>query len=117
MSCCPHPVERHAYNGCANCGCSVRWDEHPDRDKDTSPEGVDALEARRTRELNRQLGQAHQKIGAARKLVEDFWRRANASNPYDRNTAWAMHVVMVQLAELFERSNARTPMAAEAKKP
>jgi hypothetical protein len=38
--CCPHPVERHAYNGCANCGCSVRWPEHPDRDLDTSPEAI-----------------------------------------------------------------------------
>lgn len=35
-ACCPHPVERHAYNGCANCGCGVQWTEHPDRDKDRS---------------------------------------------------------------------------------
>ena len=45
--CCPHPVERHAYNGCANCRCGVRWDEHPDRDLDTSPEGRSALEDRK----------------------------------------------------------------------
>lgn len=25
MRCCDHPVERHAYNGCANCGCAVRF--------------------------------------------------------------------------------------------
>ena len=35
-SCCSHPVERHAYNGCANCGCSVRWPEHPGRFFDMS---------------------------------------------------------------------------------
>jgi hypothetical protein len=35
-NCCPHPVERHAYNGCAECGCCMRWDEHPDRDLDES---------------------------------------------------------------------------------
>lgn len=40
IPCCPHPVKRHAYNGCANCSCNVRWDEHPDRARDTSPEGV-----------------------------------------------------------------------------
>ncbi len=34
--CCSHPVERHAYNGCADCGCGLRWDEHPNRDMDTS---------------------------------------------------------------------------------
>lgn len=36
MSCCPHPVERHAYNGCADCGCNVRWPEHPDRALDVA---------------------------------------------------------------------------------
>lgn len=41
--CCPHPVERHAYNGCANCGCAVTWTEHPDRAKDMSIEGLMAL--------------------------------------------------------------------------
>ena len=35
--CCPHPVDRHAYNGCAECGCNVRWEQHPDRDRDQSP--------------------------------------------------------------------------------
>lgn len=42
MACCPHPVERHAYNGCASCGCSVTWSEHPQRDLDTTPEAHDA---------------------------------------------------------------------------
>jgi hypothetical protein len=37
MTCCAHPVERHAYNGCADCACGVRWSEHPDRDSDTTP--------------------------------------------------------------------------------
>jgi len=35
-NCCPHLVERHAYNGCADCGCAVRWIDHPDRDLDQS---------------------------------------------------------------------------------
>lgn len=34
LPCCPHPVERHAYNGCTDCGCDVPWNEHPDRDRD-----------------------------------------------------------------------------------
>lgn len=41
--CCSHPVERHAYNGCQNCGCGVRWDEHPDRELDTSTSGRETL--------------------------------------------------------------------------
>ena len=36
MSCCPHPVELHAYNGCARCGCNVQWTEHPDRKHDVA---------------------------------------------------------------------------------
>ena len=48
--CCPHSVERHAYNGCANCGCAVRWDEHPDRDHDRSEAGIQALLAARARD-------------------------------------------------------------------
>lgn len=40
--CCPHPVERHAYNGCADCGCNVRWTEHPERDKDMTASAVEA---------------------------------------------------------------------------
>lgn len=35
-ACCAHPLERHAYNGCADCGCCIRWSEHPDRDLDKS---------------------------------------------------------------------------------
>jgi predicted nucleic acid-binding Zn-ribbon protein len=103
-ACCPHAVERHAYNGCADCGCNVRWDEHPNRDSDTSPAGHEALEARQWREVNRQLAQAHRKVGAARKIVEDFWARTGAHEPYDRDNAWAMHVALVQLAELLKRS-------------
>lgn len=34
--CCPHPVERHAYSGCANCGCAVPWSDHPGRLFDTA---------------------------------------------------------------------------------
>lgn len=34
MSCCPHPVERHAYNGCADCRCNLAWNQHPDRHVD-----------------------------------------------------------------------------------
>jgi hypothetical protein len=34
MTCCHHPVTRHAYNGCADCGCNVRWTERPDRESD-----------------------------------------------------------------------------------
>lgn len=40
--CCPHPVERHAYNGCADCPCKVPWRRHPGRDSDTSPSAHDA---------------------------------------------------------------------------
>ncbi len=43
MSCCPHPVERHAYNGCADCGCGVMFLQHPDRHRDTTPEGRAAV--------------------------------------------------------------------------
>jgi hypothetical protein len=103
MPCCEHPVERHAYNGCADCGCSMRWTEHPDRDKDTSAAGVAAIEAQRVRAMMRQLRQAHQKVGAARKIVEEFWARRDAANAYKRETAWAMHVALVQLAELLKR--------------
>ena len=46
VKCCVHPVERHAYNGCANCGCSVRWDQHPDRDQDRSESAWDVLRAK-----------------------------------------------------------------------
>ncbi len=35
-NCCPHPVERHAYNGCAECGCIVMWCDHPDAWDDTT---------------------------------------------------------------------------------
>jgi hypothetical protein len=49
VPCCPHPVARHAYNGCANCGCGVRWVEHPDRDRDISIEGDATLAMRRAR--------------------------------------------------------------------
>lgn len=44
--CCQHPVERHAYNGCANCGCSVQWLNHPDRNNDHSKSATDARLAR-----------------------------------------------------------------------
>ncbi len=53
MACCKHPVERHAYNGCANCGCSMRWPEHPDRDQDESIEGLSELERRRKKSCMR----------------------------------------------------------------
>lgn len=41
VRCCPHGVERHAYNGCANCSCSVRWPEHPDALLDPTATEVD----------------------------------------------------------------------------
>lgn len=44
--CCPHPVTRHAYNGCANCGCAVRWIDHPDRDADPELPSINATRAR-----------------------------------------------------------------------
>lgn len=59
-------------------------------------------------ERDRQLDRAHRRIGKARKIVEDFWARVNAANPYDRETAWAMHVAMVQLAEIFERRKGKS---------
>lgn len=61
----------------------------------------------RTLEISRQLFEAHRKIGAARKLLEEFWRRSNAHEPYSRDNAWAMHVVLVQLASLLERPKAQ----------
>lgn len=42
--CCPHPVGRHAYNGCADCACNVSWIEHPDRESD--PEFPSIVERR-----------------------------------------------------------------------
>ncbi len=54
ISCCPHTVERHAYNGCADCGCGVTWSEHPDRALDTSRDGV-AANARRGKKSPAQL--------------------------------------------------------------
>lgn len=45
--CCQHPVERHAYNGCAECGCGVPWTKHPERDYDTSEGGLEANKAYR----------------------------------------------------------------------
>ena len=43
VPCCPHTVERHAYNGCADCGCACRWVDHPERERDTSPAGRSAI--------------------------------------------------------------------------
>jgi len=37
-ACCAHVVARHAYNGCADCGCGVRWSEHPDCEGDVAEE-------------------------------------------------------------------------------
>jgi hypothetical protein len=59
MPCCPHPVEHHAYNGCADCSCGARWSEHSDRDRDTSPEGIAANRAIKAREKAR--GQANER--------------------------------------------------------
>jgi hypothetical protein len=42
VACCSHPVERHAYNGCADCGCAIPWTEHPDRDLDMTQSARDA---------------------------------------------------------------------------
>ena len=51
--CCACPVERHAYNGCANCGCCMPWWQHPDRDSDRSesahPARIAELERLRAR--------------------------------------------------------------------
>lgn len=53
------------------------------------------------------LAAAYRKIGAARKIVEQFWSIDGASNPHDPKIAWAMHVALVQLAEVFRRGSAR----------
>lgn len=37
-ACCAHVVARHAYNGCADCGCAVRWSEHIDCAGDAADE-------------------------------------------------------------------------------
>jgi predicted nucleic acid-binding Zn-ribbon protein len=66
--CCPHTVERHAYNGCAECGCNVRWTEHPERDYDTSDAGLAANKAHRER-LERRIDELstlraeHERLG------------------------------------------------------
>ena len=54
-------------------------------------------------QVMRSLVAAHRKIGDARRIVEEFWSRTNAANPYDRENAWAMHVALVQLAEVLKR--------------
>lgn len=54
------------------------------------------------------LRAAHQRIGAARRLVDEFWCRRDAANPRNPETAWAMHVVLVQLYEVLKRG-AREP--------
>jgi hypothetical protein len=59
--CCDHPVERHAYNGCAECSCNVLWVEHPDRDYDTSEAGLEANKMYRDR-LQTQLEEARAEI-------------------------------------------------------
>ncbi len=53
--------------------------------------------------MNAALASAHRKIGEARKLVESFWADQRAHDHNDKNTQWAMHVVLVQLAEVFKR--------------
>lgn len=53
VPCCPHPVERHAYNGCAECGCSVRWDDHPNKELDETTPAREARIAERGRLLAR----------------------------------------------------------------
>lgn len=51
----------------------------------------------------RALAAAHRKIGAARKIVNGFWSRKNAAAAYDKDTAWAAHVAMVQLEALLSK--------------
>lgn len=45
--CCSHGVERHAYNGCADCFCAVRWTEHPRRSMDLSAPAIETRIATR----------------------------------------------------------------------
>lgn len=52
---------------------------------------------------NRTIWTAHRKVGEVSRIVESFWAHKNAANPYDRETAWAMHVALVQLAEVLKR--------------
>lgn len=52
------------------------------------------------------LNQAHRKVGRARKLLEAFWARPNAHDPYDRENAWAMHVLVVQLHDFVLKRGA-----------
>jgi len=40
VRCCNCSVERHAYNGCADCSCGVPWTQHVDRDRDHSIEAT-----------------------------------------------------------------------------
>ncbi len=58
--CCPCGVERHAYNGCADCRCPVAWNQHPRRDFDMT----DAAEAAR---------QAQGSRPATRKTFWQWW--------------------------------------------
>lgn len=51
----------------------------------------------------RELSKAHRKIGAARKIVEGFWASRDAANPRNHDTAFAMHVALVQLADVLKR--------------
>lgn len=51
----------------------------------------------------RALWAAHKKIGAVRKVVEEFWSRPNSHDPYNRDNAWAMHVALVHLMEILKR--------------
>lgn len=57
--------------------------------------------------LRRELAAAHQKIGVVRKIVDRFWRLPDAHHPYNRATAWAMHVVIVQVAAILSRSKSQ----------
>lgn len=64
VSCCPCAVERHAYNGCADCPCDVPWYEHPERDTDTTPSGHEA----RVAELQRLRADVAQANGTLSKI-------------------------------------------------
>lgn len=55
------------------------------------------------RHRERLLAKAHYKIGAARKILNEFWATPNAAAPYDRKTAWAMHVALVRLERILRR--------------
>ena len=79
--CCVHSVERHAYNGCADCGCGVLWTEHPDRDLDMSQAALDARAFRLNKVLYlSKVDREHAVYGC---LAEDIDKALEGKEPRD----------------------------------